>query len=127
MSPFGGGRVRLTGFADFVGYDVPSAEESDKIAALLKSQTKYLMPRLTWKSESPIWFGFRPMSPDGIPYVGGKNLLILSKVLRLFLGKDRHWQNLYLSCGHGSNGWTTSVGSAKIQNFLFFKLDFVVE
>ena len=38
------------------------------------------------------------MSPDGVPYTG----------------KDHKVKNLYISCGHGSNGWTTSAGTGKL-------------
>ena len=38
------------------------------------------------------------MSPDGVP----------------FTGRDHKIQNLFVSCGHGSNGWTTSAGTGKL-------------
>ena len=87
--PFEPTRFRLTGFADFVGFD---HSDSDLMKRVLLNQTKYLFPKLKWESVSKIWIGYRPMSPDNLPYVG----------------EDLKTNNLYISCGHGSNGWTTS-------------------
>lgn len=41
------------------------------------------------------WTGFRPMSPNSQPIVGSSEI-----------------QGLFLNCGHGSLGWTLSMGTA---------------
>ena len=66
------------------------------MAQKLLDHTKYLFPEMKWEKIGKPWIGFRPMTPDNFPYVG----------------KDLHWKNLYLNCGHGSNGWTTSAGTS---------------
>ena len=43
------------------------------------------------------WTGFRPMTPDGTPVIGGCS---------------RH--NLFLNSGHGTLGWTMSCGSGQL-------------
>ena len=93
--PLGKNRIRVAGFADFVGEQNPDKEFMRKVFV---DQTKYLFPDLKWTSETPLWHGFRPMSPDNLPYVG----------------KDCKTSNLYISCGHGSSGWTTSSGTGKL-------------
>jgi hypothetical protein len=123
LCPYAENRIRLIGFADFVGSKYPSDAIRNDLGNKLKNQAKYLFPDLNWTGERQTWIGFRlcienrnifnehnvsqklfstpknrPMSPDNWPYIG----------------KDIFWNNLYLSCGHGSNGWTTSVGSAKL-------------
>ena len=85
----------FSGFADFVGFD---DSNRDEMRQTLIKQAKYAYPSLSWQSESPLWLGFRPMSPDGVP----------------FTGRDHKIQNLFVSCGHGSNGWTTSAGTGKL-------------
>ena len=52
------GRVRITGFADFVDFDT-SEEDRIKIKTTLINQTKYLFPSLNWTSESKLWIGYR--------------------------------------------------------------------
>jgi len=98
ICPFGQDRIRLVSFADFVGLSEPTSLEKKQFSEILTNQLKYLLPNITWESQSSPWVGFRPMTPDNLPYVG----------------KDRGWKNLYISCGHGSNGWTTSAGTAQI-------------
>lgn len=51
------------------------------------------------------WFGFRPYSPDCLPYVG----LI------------KRYKNLYINSGHGSLGWTNSFASAKVISDQIFQ------
>lgn len=101
-SPFPGGRVRVTGFADIVscrraaGSDLqagvqcePHYEES------LLRYTDYILPQMTWAKRRPAWCGIRPMTPDDLPIVGP-----ISKV-----------SNLFVNLGHGSSGWTFSAGT----------------
>ena len=92
-----GDRVRLTGFADFVGFRRDPDEEKN-MRNVLVQHARFLFPTLKWRNESEIWIGYRPMSPDGLP----------------FTGRDRRVANLFVSCGHGSNGWTTSAGTGQL-------------
>ncbi|UXT61361.1 FAD-dependent oxidoreductase (plasmid) [Agrobacterium fabrum] len=48
-----------------------------------------------YAADPKAWTGFRPMTPDSQPIV------IRSKV-----------DGLFLNCGHGSLGWTLSMGTA---------------
>jgi len=41
--------------------------------------------------------GFRPMTPDGTPVIGGTA-----------------YDNLYLNTGHGTLGWTMACGSGQL-------------
>ena len=93
--PLGKNRIRVAGFADFVTEISP---DKDFMRKVFIDQTKYLFPNLEWTSETPLWHGFRPMTPDNLPYVG----------------EDCLTSNLYISCGHGSSGWTTSSGTGKL-------------
>ena len=86
----------MAGFADFVGILHPTDVEKQDMAQKLLDHTKYLFPEMKWEKIGTPWIGFRPMTPDNFPYVG----------------KDLHWKKLYLNCGHGSNGWTTSAGTS---------------
>ena len=65
------GRVRIVGFADFVGMnyaDDSRAVSEDKARATraLVEHTRYVMPGLKWESQTPTWFGLRPMTPDNM-------------------------------------------------------------
>ena len=48
-----------------------------------------------------------PMSPDMLPYVGS----------------DAKVKNVFISCGHGPNGWTTSSGTGRLLTQVVFQID----
>jgi D-amino-acid dehydrogenase len=49
------------------------------------------------KSEGKIWHGFRPMSADGLPFIGRTKI-----------------DGLFVNCGQGHLGWTLAMGSAAL-------------
>ncbi len=97
---FGENRVRFTGFADI---GVPGVTRTGKRFDLLTQFAARILPDVR-KFEPYLWVGQRPMTPDGLP----------------FLGQGRH-TNLWLNCGHGAMGWTMSSGSAQILADLISK------
>ncbi|MBU2881864.1 D-amino acid dehydrogenase [Psychrosphaera sp. B3R10] len=92
-----GKQIRLAGTAEFSGWNAkidPSRIEN------LWHFFQSLMPNLYANSnrhESESWCGFRPMSADGLPFIGGT-----------------HVKGLYVNTGHGPLGWTQAAGSAFI-------------
>jgi len=55
-----------------------------------------MFPGATDISKAEFWTGLRPMTPDSTPILGGTK-----------------FDNLFLNTGHGTLGWTMSLGSAK--------------
>ena len=49
------------------------------------------------KDESKLWHGFRPMSADGLPFIGKTKI-----------------SGLYVNSGQGHLGWTLAMGSANL-------------
>ena len=88
-----GDRIRVAGTAEFTGYD--ASLNSDRIENLRRyfSESFPDYPNL---SAGKAWTGLRPMTPDGIPYLGRTPI-----------------RGLYLNTGHGHLGWTMSCGSAQ--------------
>ena len=89
-----GDRVRAAGMAELKGYGL--AVDPARVA-FLKSVVREWFPQGVGIDDAQPWAGLRPMTPDGPP----------------ILGKTRY-ANLYLDCGHGSNGWTQACGTGKI-------------
>jgi len=89
-----GDRLRAAGMAELKGYSV--AVDPGRVA-FLKDVVREWFPRGIALDDAQPWAGLRPMTPDG-PAI---------------LGKTRY-ANLYLDCGHGSNGWTQACGTGKI-------------
>ena len=90
-------RIRIAGTAEFVKFD---DRIHPKREAYLNNMLRNIYPSLFSqidRSEGKIWHGFRPMSADGLP----------------FLGKTKI-EGLYVNCGQGHLGWTLAMGSAAL-------------
>ncbi len=91
-------RIRIAGTAEFVGFN---EDVHPKRFNYLNSKLNEVYPSLYSKvkddEEVEIWFGFRPMSADGLPFIGESKI-----------------KGLYLNTGHGHLGWTLAMGSADL-------------
>jgi D-amino-acid dehydrogenase len=88
-----GDRVRVAGTAEFAGFD---RAINPKRIANLRGFFSELFPDYPNGSHGQEWTGLRPMTPDGIPYLGRTSI-----------------PGLFLNTGQGHLGWTMSCGSAK--------------
>jgi len=92
-----GSRLRIVGTAEFAGDDyVVRPERVDNLLHLLEA----LYPRVAASVDRrsvQTWTGLRPMSADGVPFVGAT-----------------HVRGVYLNAGHGHLGWTLAAGSARL-------------
>jgi D-amino-acid dehydrogenase len=89
-----GSRIRVAGTAEVGGYDTTlRANRLDTIVHVLSD----LFPGGFQRDQMTFWTGLRPMTPDGTPIVGRSPL-----------------KRLYLNTGHGTFGWTMSLGSGRV-------------
>jgi len=89
-----GDRIRVGGTAELTGYDLSLPESRRKNVEFVVND---LFGGGGDMSRAEFWTGLRPMTPDGTPIVGAT-----------------HFPSLYLNTGHGTLGWTMSLGSAKL-------------
>lgn len=90
-----GRRVRLVGSAEFAGEDLSQPDERvDNLFDSLRTLYPHLADRIT-KEACDVWAGLRPMSADGMPFIGATGP-----------------KGLWLNTGHGHLGWTMATGSA---------------
>lgn len=88
-----GDRVRVAGTAEIAGYDtVLTPKRLDNLRRFFRE----LFSDYPDGDKGQEWTGLRPVTPDGIPYLGTTPI-----------------RGLYLNTGHGHLGWTMSCGSAK--------------
>ena len=90
-------RLRVAGSAEFVGFN---DQIHPKREAYLNNMLQAVYPSLYSqldKDESKLWHGFRPMSADGLPFIGKTKI-----------------SGLYVNCGQGHLGWTLAMGSANL-------------
>ncbi len=92
-----GRTVRIAGTAEFTGFDTKlSPSRIDNLRGLLKAILPRHAEQLLAGKVLP-WAGLRPMSADGVPFIGA-------------CGPT----GLYVNCGHGHLGWTMADGSARM-------------
>ncbi|WP_283789563.1 D-amino acid dehydrogenase [Bermanella sp. WJH001] len=86
-------RIRVGGTAEIASYNL---ECPKKRRASVDFVIQDMFPGATDIAKAEFWTGLRPMTPDSTPVLGGTR-----------------YSNLFLNTGHGTLGWTMSLGSAK--------------
>ncbi|SFB63018.1 D-amino-acid dehydrogenase [Rhizobium sp. NFR07] len=86
-------RLRIAGVADLGPLD--QRFDAQRFSSFAQAAERAFPAAGDYRAEVNAWTGFRPMTPDNQPIIG---------VTRL--------KGLYVNCGHGSLGWTLSMGSA---------------
>jgi D-amino-acid dehydrogenase len=84
-------RIRLGGTMEFGGDHPPF--DPRRIEMIVDSMRKFL--DLDWDQRFGTWAGSRPMSADGLP----------------FMGRPKRWRNVVVGAGHGMFGLTLSPPS----------------
>jgi D-amino-acid dehydrogenase len=92
-----GDRIRIAGTAEFTGYNhtLPKSR-LEPLLGMLQSIYPNLAIGITLDQASP-WCGFRPMSADGIPFIGKTAV-----------------KGLAVNTGQGHMGWTLAAGSGEL-------------
>lgn len=87
-------RIRVGGMAELSGYQL---RLNPKRRETLELVVQDLFPHGGDVRQATFWSGLRPMTPDSTPIIGASA-----------------WENLTLNTGHGTLGWTMSLGSGKL-------------
>ena len=87
-------RIRVGGMAELSGYQL---RLNPKRRETLELVVQDLFPHGGDVRQATFWSGLRPMTPDSTPIIGASS-----------------WENLTLNTGHGTLGWTMSLGSGKL-------------
>lgn len=93
-----GKSLRVAGTAEFTRRQDTSLGRAriDNMKTLVRGTYPDIAAQLGDEHIQP-WCGFRPMTPDGKPYMGSSGV-----------------KGLYINAGHGYLGWTQAVGSALV-------------
>jgi D-amino-acid dehydrogenase len=86
-------RIRVGGIAEIANYN---KDLQAKRRSAIEFSVRDLFPGAGDVEKSEFWTGLRPMTPDSVPILGGTK-----------------YTNLLLNTGHGTLGWTMSLGSSK--------------
>lgn len=88
-----GDRIRVGGMAEVSNYNLTYKEARRNT---LQEALHLMFPGAGDSSQSELWSGRRPVTPDSVPILGATP-----------------FKGLYLNSGHGTLGWTMSTGSGK--------------
>ncbi|HLO45502.1 MAG TPA: FAD-dependent oxidoreductase [Leadbetterella sp.] len=97
ITPMSGRFVRFGGTMEIGGLD--STINMNRVRGIIKSVPEFF-PNYTLdlpKKEN-VWYGFRPCSPDGLPYIG----------------KSADYKNLFINTGHAMMGISLAPASGKL-------------
>ena len=86
-------RIRVGGIAEIANHNKDLVQ---KRRASIEYTVKDLFPGGGDVEAAEFWTGLRPMTPDSVPIIG-----------------NTKYDNLVLNTGHGTLGWTMSLGTAK--------------
>lgn len=87
-------RIRVGGMAELSGYVLQRPDVHRQTLSMVVNE---LFPNSGDVQAAEYWSGLRPVTPDSTPIVG-----------------RTRYDNLFTNTGHGTLGWTMSLGSAKI-------------
>ncbi|HEY8907675.1 MAG TPA: D-amino acid dehydrogenase [Rhodoferax sp.] len=90
-----GDRIRVGGTAQLSGFDLDLDPNRQRTLEFVVSD---LFPQGGDVRQAEFWTGLRPMTPDGTPILG-----------------ETPVENLFLSTGHGTLGWTMAAGTGRVM------------
>lgn len=97
ITPMDGNKIRFGGTMEITGLDQPP--RMNRVAGILDAVKQYLPQfQVAMPTEKEIWYGYRPCSADGLPYIG----------------RSRQYSNLIIATGHAMIGMSLGAGTGKI-------------
>jgi D-amino-acid dehydrogenase len=97
LTPMDGNKMRFGGTMEITTTQAPP--QMNRVVGLLKAVKKFFpefeIPTPSWEQ---VWYGYRPCSADGLPY----------------LGRSRKIQNLVIASGHSMIGLSLGAGTGKL-------------
>ena len=97
LTPMDGNKMRFGGTMEITTTQAPP--QMNRVVGVLKAVQKFFpefdIPTPSWEQ---VWYGYRPCSADGLPY----------------LGRSRKIQNLVIASGHSMIGLSLGAGTGKL-------------
>jgi D-amino-acid dehydrogenase len=101
LTPMDGNKIRFGGTMEITSTNTPPRIERVEglLAAVKRFYPEFDVPVPTIDN---IWYGFRPCSADGLPYIG----------------RTHRWKNVVMATGHSMLGLSLGAGTGKLVNEL---------
>lgn len=97
LTPMDGNKIRFGGTMEITATDTPP--RMNRVKGVLEAVERFF-PDFTipMPTMDKVWYGFRPCSADGLPY----------------LGRTAKWKNVVVATGHAMVGLSLGAGTGKI-------------
>lgn len=97
LTPMDGNKMRFGGTMEITSTSTPP--NLNRVKGILKTVKQYFPEfDIPMPSIENIWYGYRPCSADGLPY----------------LGRTKKWTNLVIATGHAMVGLSLGAGTGKL-------------
>ncbi len=97
LTPMDGNKMRFGGTMEITSSSTPP--KLNRVKGILKTVKQYFPEfDIPMPSIENIWYGYRPCSADGLPY----------------LGRTKKWSNLVIATGHAMVGLSLGAGTGKL-------------
>lgn len=97
LTPMDGNKIRFGGTMEITSTNTPP--RMNRVKGILSAvQSVYTDFKIDMPPVENIWYGYRPCSADGLPYIG----------------RTRKWENLTLATGHSMIGLSLGAGTGKL-------------
>jgi D-amino-acid dehydrogenase len=97
LTPMDGNKIRFGGTMEITSTQTPP--RMNRVAGILAAVERYYPEfKVPMPSLDQIWYGYRPCSADGLPY----------------LGRTKKWNNVVMATGHAMVGLSLGAGTGKL-------------
>jgi len=101
VAPMDGNKIRFGGTMEITSLNAPPRMQ--RVAGILESVKRYFPEYdIPMPAEDKVWYGYRPCSADGLPYIG----------------KVQKYTNLTVATGHSMLGISLGAGTGKLVSEL---------
>ncbi|MBI2283081.1 MAG: FAD-binding oxidoreductase [Bacteroidetes bacterium] len=99
LTPMDGNKIRFGGTMEITSTNTPP--RMNRVKGVLEAVERFFPDfKVPMPTMDKVWYGFRPCSADGLPY----------------LGRTRKWKNVVVATGHAMVGLSLGAGTGKIVN-----------
>jgi D-amino-acid dehydrogenase len=97
LTPMDGNKIRFGGTMEITSTKTPP--RMARVEGILSAVESFFPEfKVPMPAEDKIWYGYRPCSADGLPY----------------LGRTKKWKNVVFATGHAMVGLSLGAGTGKI-------------
>jgi D-amino-acid dehydrogenase len=97
LTPMDGNKIRFGGTMEITSTKTPP--RMSRVAGILNAVSRYYPEfKVPMPSAEKIWYGYRPCSADGLPYIG----------------RVPRWNNVVMATGHAMLGLSLGAGTGKL-------------